>query len=92
MDFVLGGSGHVAGVVNPPARAKYQFWTGGNPTGDYDAWVAAAKATPGSWWPHWRAWLAARAGEAKPVKARPPGCRRVKAIENAPGSYVRVKA
>lgn len=92
VDFVLGGSGHVAGVVNPPARAKYQFWTGGKPTGDYDAWVVAAKATPGSWWPHWRAWLAARAGDAKPVKARPPGCRRVKAIENAPGSYVRVKA
>jgi polyhydroxyalkanoate synthase len=89
--YVLGGSGHIAGVVNPPDKNKYQFWTGGPPTGDFDAWQAAAAPHPGSWWPHWRAWLAERAGAAKPVKARKPGGRR-KPLEEAPGSYVRVKA
>lgn len=90
--FVLGGSGHIAGVVNPPAKAKYHYWTGPAPTGDFDAWLVAAESHPGSWWPHWRAWLAAQSKNEKPVKGRPPGGRRMKAIEDAPGAYVRVKA
>jgi polyhydroxyalkanoate synthase len=88
--FVVGGSGHIAGVVNPPARNKYQYWTGGPPEGDFDAWLAAAESRPGSWWPHWRGWLAALNQADKPVKARAPGGRR-KGVEDAPGSYVRAK-
>ena len=61
--FVLAGSGHVAGVVNPPAKMKYQHWTGGPPQGDFDAWLAAAQENPGSWWPDWLAWLTAQAPE-----------------------------
>src|SRR4029079_820815 len=56
--FVLSGSGHIAGVVNPPARKKYQYWTGPAPHGDkVDAWLARAKEHAGSWWPHWQAWI-----------------------------------
>ncbi|RYG07699.1 MAG: alpha/beta fold hydrolase, partial [Caulobacteraceae bacterium] len=56
--FVLAGSGHIAGVVNPPEKRKYQYWTGARPTDDisFDDWLATAKETPGSWWPHWQAW------------------------------------
>ena len=88
--FVLAGSGHVAGVVNPPARLKYQHWTGGPPVGDFDAWVEAAQETPGSWWPDWLAWLAAQA-PAK-VPARAPGGGELAPLGDAPGEYVRVKA
>ena len=52
-DYVLAGSGHIAGVVNPPSRNKYQFWTGERPKGELDAWIAKAEEHPGSWWPHW---------------------------------------
>src|SRR6202012_75831 len=52
--FVLTGSGHIAGVVNPPDKHKYQFWTGGPAKGDYDQWLGEAKETPGSWWTHWQ--------------------------------------
>ena len=59
--FVLAGSGHIAGVVNPPAKQKYQYWTGAKPSGaDLDKWLAKAKEHPGSWWPDWLAWLKAR--------------------------------
>ena len=51
--YVMAGSGHIAGVVNPPAKPKYQYWTGGPPEGEFEDWVAAAKETPGSWWPDW---------------------------------------
>lgn len=51
--YVLSGSGHIAGVVNPPDKGKYQFWTGGEAVGDFEDWVAGATETPGSWWPHW---------------------------------------
>lgn len=88
--FVLSGSGHIAGVVNPPARHKYQYWTGPAPHGDgFDAWLASAEEHPGSWWPHWQAWIEAL--DDRRVKARSPGGRR-KPIEDAPGSYVRVMA
>ena len=87
--FVLGGSGHIAGVVNPPARGKYQYWTGPKPSGDgFEAWLDRADEHPGSWWPHWQAWIEAQ--DSQRVKARPPGGRRVKTIEDAPGSYVKV--
>jgi polyhydroxyalkanoate synthase len=86
--FVLGGSGHIAGVVNPPAKAKYQHWTGGPPKGELADWVAGARETAGSWWPDWRAWLEAQDGRR--VKARRPGGRR-KALGDAPGDYVKVQ-
>ena len=89
--FVLTGSGHIAGVINHPSRNKYQYWTGGPPVGDdYDAWLANAKEHPGSWWPHWLAWLKVRSRRiAKPPKM---GGGVYKALESAPGSYVKVKA
>jgi polyhydroxyalkanoate synthase len=85
--YVLSGSGHIAGVVNPPSRQKYQFWTGPAPKGnDLAAWQAKAKEHPGSWWPHWQAWIEKL--DATRTKARPLG----RGIEPAPGTYVRVKA
>ena len=90
--FVVTGSGHIAGVVNPPARKKYQYWTGPAPKkdGDFEAWLAKAKEHPGSWWPHWQAWIEAR--DKRRVPASRPGGKTFKAIEPAPGSYVRVRA
>jgi polyhydroxyalkanoate synthase len=87
--FVVAGSGHIAGVVNPPAPAKYQYWTGGKPNGDLDQWLANAEEHPGSWWPDWIAWL--KKMDSAEVEARPPGGGKLKPIEDAPGSYVRVK-
>jgi polyhydroxyalkanoate synthase subunit PhaC len=88
--FVLAGSGHIAGVVNPPARQKYQYWTGPKPTGaDIDKWLAKASEHPGSWWPDWLAWL--KAHDAATVKARQPGGGKLKPIEDAPGSFVKVR-
>jgi polyhydroxyalkanoate synthase subunit PhaC len=88
--FVLAGSGHIAGVVNPPNKPKYQFWTDGPPEGEYEAWVAAAKETPGSWWPNWIEWISPQAPEK--VLARKAGDGRLKPLADAPGEYVRVKA
>ena len=89
--FVLTGSGHIAGVINPPDRKKYQYWTGPAPKGDaFDAWFAKAKEHPGSWWPHWHEWIVAH--DARRVKARRIGGGKFKPIEDAPGSYVKVKA
>jgi polyhydroxyalkanoate synthase subunit PhaC len=88
--FVLAGSGHIAGVVNPAGKPKYQYWTDGPPEGDFDSWVARARETPGTWWPEWIEWLAAQAPEKVP--ARKPGDGKLKAICDAPGEYVRVKA
>jgi polyhydroxyalkanoate synthase len=89
--FVLSGSGHIAGVVNPPARKKYQYWTGAAPKGDgFDKWLPKAKEHPGSWWPHWQKWVASL--DARRVKARTVGGGKFKPIENAPGSYVKVRA
>ncbi|VAW19174.1 Polyhydroxyalkanoic acid synthase [hydrothermal vent metagenome] len=87
-EFVLIGSGHIAGVVNHPSRGKYQFWSGG--TGEtLDDWRATATETPGSWWPHWHDWLAGHSGPM--VKARQPGGGKFEPIEDAPGSYVKVR-
>jgi polyhydroxyalkanoate synthase len=90
VDYVMSGSGHIAGVINPPAKAKYQFWTGGKPEGAFDDWVKSAHETPGSWWPHWSAWLATQSPDKVPPRV--PGGGRLNAIEDAPGSYVKVKA
>ena len=85
--FVLAGSGHIAGVVNPPSMGKYQYWTkAGVKEPDLAAWRADATETPGSWWPHWDAWLAKMS--RKKVPARQPGAV-LGTIEDAPGSYVR---
>jgi len=88
--YVMAGSGHIAGVVNPPTKQKYQYWSGGPPEGQFDDWVAKAKETPGSWWPDWLAWLTAQAPEKVP--ARKPGEGKLKPLGDAPGDYVRVKA
>ncbi|WP_081172992.1 class I poly(R)-hydroxyalkanoic acid synthase [Rhizobium rhizosphaerae] len=87
--YVLTGSGHIAGVVNPPDKRKYQFWTGGAPEGSYDEWLDKAEEHPGSWWPHWHAWIE-KLDDAR-VPARKPGGT-LNTIEEAPGSYVRVRA
>jgi polyhydroxyalkanoate synthase len=88
--FVLAGSGHIAGVVNPPGKAKYQYWTGKEPSGsDVDHWLASAQEHSGSWWPDWLDWL--KGQDAKTVPARQIGDGKLKAIEDAPGSYVKVK-
>jgi polyhydroxyalkanoate synthase len=87
--FVLAGSGHIAGVINPPAKQKYGYWTGGPPTGNLDGWIAAAQEHPGSWWPDWFAWV--KAQDPAEVPARQPGGGKYAPIEDAPGSYVRVR-
>jgi len=83
--YVMGGSGHIAGVINPANKPKYQFWTGGSPKGEFEDWVAKAKETPGSWWPHWLEWIIDQAPEK--VKARKPGGR-FKTLGDAPGTFV----
>jgi len=88
--FVMSGSGHIAGVVNPPAGGKYQYWTGGKPVGDFDAWTTSAKEHPGSWWPDWFSWLKKLAPAQ--TAAREPGGGKLPPIEDAPGSYVKVRA
>lgn len=87
--FVLAGSGHIAGVVNPPEKVKYQHWTSDGEASSLEAWIDQAEEHPGSWWPDWSAWLADKSGEM--VKARVPGRGKLKAIEDAPGSYVKVR-
>jgi len=89
--FVLAGSGHIAGVVNPPGRHKYQYWDGPKPSAsaDVDEWLAKAKEHPGSWWPDWLAWLKKLGAEEVP--ARKPGDGKLKVIEDAPGRYVKVR-
>jgi polyhydroxyalkanoate synthase len=83
---VMAGSGHIAGVVNPPVNHKYQFWTGGR-AGSFEEWMTTARETPGSWWPDWAAWLAAYSGPKIP--GRNPSNGPLWAIEDAPGSYVK---
>jgi polyhydroxyalkanoate synthase subunit PhaC len=88
--YVLSGSGHIAGVINPPDKKKYQYWTNGPAVGAYEDWVKTATEHPGSWWPHWMEWI--RSLDGREVKPRKPGGRRLKVIEAAPGSYVKIKA
>ncbi|MHB8885702.1 MAG: PHA/PHB synthase family protein [Methylovirgula sp.] len=90
MRYVLAGSGHIAGVVNPANSQKYQYWTGSRPAGTLDDWLAAATEHKGSWWNDWAEWLAKQA-PAK-VPARKPGSAKFPPICDAPGEYVRVKS
>ena len=87
--YVLAGSGHIAGVINPPGdRVKYQYWTNDRKVATLEAWFDSAEEHPGSWWPHYADWLAKYSGSK--VAARQPGAR-LGVIEDAPGSYVKVK-
>jgi polyhydroxyalkanoate synthase len=84
--FVLGGSGHIAGIVNPPAAKKYQFWTNESRPESADEWFKTATPHPGSWWEDWQAWMEVQNGGEK-VPARQPQ----NALEDAPGSYVMLR-
>ena len=84
--FVLAESGHIAGIINPPAAHKRSFWTNDDPTADPEQWLAGATQHPGSWWEDWTAWLAERSGEqAAPPAQGSPEC---PVLADAPGSYV----
>ena len=87
--FVLGGSGHIAGIINPPAVNKYGYWTNDELADTPQEWLEAAKQHSGSWWNDWAKWAEQYAGDK--VAAREPGKGKLKAIENAPGSYVKVR-
>ncbi len=88
--FVLAGSGHIAGVVNPPAAGKYSYWTNDAKVERLEDFIAGARETKGSWWPDWIAWIRERGEASVPAAgARIPGQGALPAIEDAPGSYVR---
>lgn len=89
--FVMGASGHIAGVINPPAKNKRSYWTNAKLPPTHEAWLAGAKEHPGSWWTDWYAWLKPLAG--KQVAApKAYGSTKYKAIEPAPGRYVKARA
>ena len=88
--FTLAGSGHIAGVINPPAAHKYQHWINDALPATLEAWQAGAIEHPGSWWPHWSAWLKERSG--RQVPARDPAGGPLKALDDAPGSFVKVRS
>ena len=88
--FVMAGSGHIAGVINHPAAKKYQYWTNDRRPVNVEGWMAGAAEHPGSWWPTWAKWLTERSGPK--VAARAPSKGPLKPIEDAPGSFVRVKS
>jgi polyhydroxyalkanoate synthase len=92
MRFMLAGSGHIAGVINPPAAKKYMHWTNTKKTApDLETWMETAKEHPGSWWDDWSKWLGRRSG--KKIPARIPGeTKAYPAIEPAPGRYVKAKS
>ena len=86
VEFVLGASGHIAGVINPPAKKKYGYRTGSETPASPEAWLTAAQEHEGSWWPHWDRWLERLGGGEVP--AREPGAGGLSVTEDAPGSYV----
>jgi polyhydroxyalkanoate synthase len=88
--FVLAGSGHIAGVINPPEAQKYQYWSNEEKVDTLEQFIAGATETRGSWWTDWMAWIDRKSGAMAPAKgARIPGKGKLKPIEDAPGSYVR---
>jgi polyhydroxyalkanoate synthase len=90
--FVLAGSGHIAGVVNPPEAQKYQYWTNEEKVETLEEFIAGATETKGSWWPDWLKWIDMKSdGKIPPKGARVPGKGKLKAIEDAPGSYVKAR-
>lgn len=88
--FTLAGSGHIAGVVNHPSKNKYGYWVSNHLPEDAEDWLLETAKHEGSWWPHWAKWIAGYGGGK--VAARVPGQGKLKAIENAPGSYVKIRA
>jgi len=88
--FMLAGSGHIAGVVNPPSAKKYNYWMNEEQPDDLEDWILGAESHPGSWWNDWDAWLAKYSGPKVP--ARHPGGGELDIIEDAPGSYVKVRS
>ncbi|HEX4182200.1 MAG TPA: class I poly(R)-hydroxyalkanoic acid synthase, partial [Caulobacteraceae bacterium] len=90
VEFMMAGSGHIAGVINHPDAKKYQHWTNTALPGSVEDWVAGAAEHPGSWWPHWAAWLAEKSGPMVP--ARDPAKGVLKPLEDAPGSFVKVRS
>lgn len=91
--FVLSGSGHIAGIVNPPEKVKYGYWTNEKLADTPDTWFAGAEKHEGSWWPDWQQWMTenAYADPATQVAARHPDQGKLQVIEAAPGSYVKLK-
>jgi polyhydroxyalkanoate synthase len=89
--FVLSGSGHIAGIVNPPAAKKYGYWTNAKTPKSPDAWLGGAEKHQGSWWPDWDKWVKPHAGK-KDIAARKPGGGKLKPLADAPGEYVRVRS
>jgi polyhydroxyalkanoate synthase len=90
VDFVMAGSGHIAGVVNSPNKPKYQFWTGGPVEGELEDWIEKATETSGSWWPYWFEWIRKQA--PRTVPARDPGAGNLEPLCDAPGTYVLAKS
>jgi polyhydroxyalkanoate synthase len=88
--FTLAGSGHIAGVVNPPSAGKYGYWTNEALPEDSEEWLEGASHHEGSWWPDWLKWVARYSG--KKVAARVPGDGDAEIIEDAPGAYVKVRS
>ncbi len=92
VDFVLAGSGHIAGVVNPPSSGKYQYWTNDADCTSLREFIEGANETPGSWWPHWIEWLKGHGDKEIAITGkRKPGGRGDKVIEDAPGRYVKTR-
>ena len=92
MKFVLAGSGHIAGVVNPPSSGKYQYWLGDNKAANLADFIASAVETKGSWWPNWIDWLRAQDAATVPAAgARVPGQGALCVIEDAPGRYAKTR-
>jgi polyhydroxyalkanoate synthase subunit PhaC len=90
VEYIVAGSGHIAGVINHPAAKKYQYWTNTNLKGALEDWQAFAHEHPGSWWPYWDAWLTKISGED--VDARRPGDGELQPLGDAPGEYVKVRS
>jgi len=89
--FVLGASGHIAGVINHPSKNKRNYWSDGKRDGGAERWLETAQSTPGSWWPRWASWIDQHAGPKKKAPAR-LGNKSHRPIEAAPGRYVMQKA
>jgi polyhydroxyalkanoate synthase len=88
VEFVLAGSGHIAGIINPPEKVKYSYWTKGTDNTSVADWQASATETQGSWWPYWIEWLSRRSGGW--IAKRKPGAK-LGVVEDAPGSYVKAR-
>jgi polyhydroxyalkanoate synthase len=89
--FLLGASGHIAGVINPAAKNRRSYWRATSYPEEPEAWLARAEEHPGSWWPQWAQWMEQYKGGARKAPAR-FGNRKHKATEPAPGRYVKQRA